>query len=54
MGDHTVGMTATAMISPDLFAGERRGRVTWFDLIAPKGSYTIGFDVNVALMWDCR
>ena len=52
MGDHTVGMTAAAMISAALFARERTGEG---DLVSTsllrQGAYTIGFDVNVALMW---
>jgi crotonobetainyl-CoA:carnitine CoA-transferase CaiB-like acyl-CoA transferase len=52
MGDHTVAMTAAAMISAALFARERTGEG---DLVSTslfrQGAYTIGFDVNVALMW---
>jgi crotonobetainyl-CoA:carnitine CoA-transferase CaiB-like acyl-CoA transferase len=52
MGDHTVGMTGAAMISAALFARERTGEG---DLVSTslfrQGAYTIGFDVNVALMW---
>jgi crotonobetainyl-CoA:carnitine CoA-transferase CaiB-like acyl-CoA transferase len=52
MGDHTVAMTAAAMISAALFARERTGKG---DLVSTsllrQGAYTIGFDVNVALMW---
>jgi crotonobetainyl-CoA:carnitine CoA-transferase CaiB-like acyl-CoA transferase len=52
MGDHTVAMTAAAMISAALFARERTGKG---DLVTTslfrQGAYTIGFDVNVALMW---
>jgi len=52
MGDHSVGMTAAAMISAALFARERTGEG---DLVSTsllrQGAYTIGFDVNVALMW---
>jgi crotonobetainyl-CoA:carnitine CoA-transferase CaiB-like acyl-CoA transferase len=52
MGDHSVGMTGAAMISAALFARERTGEG---DLVSTsllrQGAYTIGFDVNVALMW---
>jgi crotonobetainyl-CoA:carnitine CoA-transferase CaiB-like acyl-CoA transferase len=52
MGDHSVGMTAAAMISAALLARERTGEG---DLVSTsllrQGAYTIGFDVNVALMW---
>jgi crotonobetainyl-CoA:carnitine CoA-transferase CaiB-like acyl-CoA transferase len=52
MGDHSVGMTAAGMISAALYARERTGRG---DLVSAsllrQGAYTIGFDVNIALMW---
>lgn len=52
MGDHTVAMTAAAMVSAALYARERTGTG---DLVSTsllrQGAYTIGFDVNVALMW---
>jgi crotonobetainyl-CoA:carnitine CoA-transferase CaiB-like acyl-CoA transferase len=52
MGDHSVGMTGAAMICAALFARERSGEG---DLVSAsllrQGAYTIGFDVNVALMW---
>jgi crotonobetainyl-CoA:carnitine CoA-transferase CaiB-like acyl-CoA transferase len=52
MGDHSVAMTAAAMISAALFARERTGKG---DLVSTsllrQGAYTIGFDVNTALMW---
>ena len=52
MGDHSVGMTGAAMICAALFARERTGLG---DLVSAsllrQGAYTIGFDVNVALMW---
>jgi crotonobetainyl-CoA:carnitine CoA-transferase CaiB-like acyl-CoA transferase len=52
MGDHSVGMTAAGMVSAALFARERTGRG---DLVSTsllrQGAYTIGFDVNIALMW---
>jgi crotonobetainyl-CoA:carnitine CoA-transferase CaiB-like acyl-CoA transferase len=52
MGDHSVAVTAAGMISAALYARERTGVG---DLVATsllrQGAYTIGFDVNVALMW---
>jgi len=52
MGDHSVAMTAAAMVSAALYARERTGKG---DLVSTsllrQGAYTIGFDVNVALMW---
>ncbi len=52
MGDHSVGVTAAGAISAALYARERTGRG---DLVSTsllrQGAYTIGFDVNVALMW---
>jgi crotonobetainyl-CoA:carnitine CoA-transferase CaiB-like acyl-CoA transferase len=52
MGDHSVGMTAAGMVSAALFARERTGEG---DLVSTsllrQGAYTIGFDVNIALMW---
>ena len=52
MGDHSVAMTGAAMICAALVARERTGAG---DLVSAsllrQGAYTIGFDVNVALMW---
>lgn len=52
MGDHSAGMTAAGMISAALFARERTGEG---DLVSTsllrQGAYTIGFDVNISLMW---
>jgi crotonobetainyl-CoA:carnitine CoA-transferase CaiB-like acyl-CoA transferase len=52
MGDHTVAMTGAAMVCAALVARERTGAG---DLVSAsllrQGAYTIGFDVNVALMW---
>ena len=52
MGDHSAGMTAAGMVSAALFARERTGQG---DLVSTsllrQGAYTIGFDVNIALMW---
>ena len=52
MGDHSVGMTAAAMISAALYARERTGRGDFVSTsLLRQGAYTIGFDTNVALMW---
>lgn len=52
MGDHSVGLTAAGAVAAALFARERTGRG---DLVSAsllrQGAYTLGFDVNVALMW---
>jgi crotonobetainyl-CoA:carnitine CoA-transferase CaiB-like acyl-CoA transferase len=52
MGDHSVAMTAAAMISAALVSRERtgEGQLVTTSLLR-QGAYTIGFDVNVALMW---
>ena len=52
MGDHSVAMTGAAMVCAALVARDRTGVG---DLVSAsllrQGAYTIGFDVNVALMW---
>jgi crotonobetainyl-CoA:carnitine CoA-transferase CaiB-like acyl-CoA transferase len=52
MGDHSVAMTAAGMISAALLGRARtgRGQLVTTSLLR-QGAYTIGFDVNVALMW---
>jgi crotonobetainyl-CoA:carnitine CoA-transferase CaiB-like acyl-CoA transferase len=52
MGDHSVAMTGAAMVSAALFERTRtgQGQVVSTSLLR-QGAYTIGFDVNVALMW---
>ena len=52
MGDHSVAMTAAGMISAALAGRSRtgRGQLVTTSLLR-QGAYTIGFDVNVALMW---
>ncbi|MDE3203863.1 MAG: CoA transferase [Acidobacteriota bacterium] len=52
MGDHSAGVTMAGAVSAALFARERTGRgelVT--SSLLRQGAYTIGFDVNIALMW---
>ena len=52
MGDHSAGMTAAAAISAALFARERTGEGQLVSTsLLRQGAYTIGFDLNVALMW---
>ena len=52
IGDHSAAMTGAAMISAALVgrAGTGEGRLVSTSLLR-QGAYTIGFDVNVALMW---
>ena len=52
MGDHSVAMTTAGMVSVALVARERtgEGQLVSTSLLL-QGAYTIGFDVNVALMW---
>lgn len=52
MGDHTVAMTGAAMVSAALVERMRTGRGQLVSTsLLRQGVYTIGFDVNVALMW---
>ncbi len=55
MGDHTVGMTAAGMVSAALLARERTGlgQLVTTSLFR-QGAYTIGFDLNVYLMWGLQ
>ena len=52
MGDHSAAMTATAMVSAALVERARtgQGQVVSTSLLR-QGCYTIGFDLNVTLMW---
>jgi crotonobetainyl-CoA:carnitine CoA-transferase CaiB-like acyl-CoA transferase len=52
MGDHSVAMTGAAMVCAALVERARTGdgQVVATSLLR-QGVYTIGFDVNVALMW---
>jgi crotonobetainyl-CoA:carnitine CoA-transferase CaiB-like acyl-CoA transferase len=52
MGDHSVAMSTVAGITAALVERERtgRGRVVTTSLLR-QGAYTIGFDLNIALMW---
>jgi crotonobetainyl-CoA:carnitine CoA-transferase CaiB-like acyl-CoA transferase len=52
MGDHTVAMTGAAMISAALFSRQRTGKGQLVSTsLLRQGAYTIGFDVNIALLW---
>jgi crotonobetainyl-CoA:carnitine CoA-transferase CaiB-like acyl-CoA transferase len=52
MGDHTVAMTGAAMISAALVERARTGRGQLVSTsLLRQGVYTIGFDINVAVMW---
>lgn len=52
MGDHTMGMTAAAMISAALVGRERTGKGQLVSTsLLRQGAYTVGFDLNVYLMW---
>ena len=52
MGDHSVAMTAAGMVSAALVARERTGKGQLVSTsLLRQGAYTIGFDINVALMW---
>lgn len=52
MGDHSIAMTGAAMVCAALYARHDtgHGQVVSSSLLR-QGVYTIGFDVNVALMW---
>jgi crotonobetainyl-CoA:carnitine CoA-transferase CaiB-like acyl-CoA transferase len=52
MGDHTAAMTAAAMVSAALVGRARTGKGQLVSTsLLRQGAYTLGFDVNVALMW---
>jgi crotonobetainyl-CoA:carnitine CoA-transferase CaiB-like acyl-CoA transferase len=52
MGDHTVAMTGAAMVSAALVERARTGHGLLVSTsLLRQGVYTIGFDVNVAVMW---
>ncbi len=52
MGDHTVAMTGAAMVSAALVERARTGEGQLVSTsLLRQGVYTIGFDVNVAVMW---
>ena len=52
MGDHTVAMTGAAMVSAALYSRQETGRGQLVSTsLFRQGAYTIGFDVNIALLW---
>src|SRR4051794_18302814 len=55
MGDHTVGMTAAGMVCAALVnrATTGKGQLVTTSLLR-QGAYTIGFDLNVYLMWGLQ
>ncbi|MDZ7675373.1 MAG: CoA transferase [Acidimicrobiales bacterium] len=52
MGDHSAAMTAAGMVSAALYGRHTtgEGQVVSTSLLR-QGAYTIGFDVNIAMMW---
>jgi crotonobetainyl-CoA:carnitine CoA-transferase CaiB-like acyl-CoA transferase len=52
MGDHTVAMTGAAMVCAALLGRQAtgRGQLVTTSLLR-QGTYTVGFDLNVYLMW---
>jgi crotonobetainyl-CoA:carnitine CoA-transferase CaiB-like acyl-CoA transferase len=55
MGDHTIGMTAAAMICAALLGRHTtgKGQLVTTSLLR-QGAYTVGFDVNTYLMWGLQ
>jgi crotonobetainyl-CoA:carnitine CoA-transferase CaiB-like acyl-CoA transferase len=52
MGDHSVGMTTVAAINAALLARQRTGEGQLVSTsLLRQGAYTIGFDLNLKLMW---
>ena len=52
MGDHAAAMTGAAMIGAALFSRQRTGKGQLVSTsLLRQGAYTIGFDVNIALLW---
>jgi crotonobetainyl-CoA:carnitine CoA-transferase CaiB-like acyl-CoA transferase len=52
MGDHSAAMTAAAAVNAALVSRERTGKGQLVSTsLLRQGAYTIGFDVNIALMW---
>ena len=52
MGDHGTGLAAAAAISAALFAREKTGEGQYVSTsLYRQGAYTIGFDINIALLW---
>lgn len=52
MGDHGTGLAAAAAISAALYAREKTGEGQYVSTsLYRQGAYTIGFDMNIALLW---
>ncbi len=52
MGDHSVAMTGAAMVSAALYQREHTGRGQLVSTsLLRQGAYTLGFDINIALLW---
>jgi crotonobetainyl-CoA:carnitine CoA-transferase CaiB-like acyl-CoA transferase len=52
MGDHSVGMSGAAAIAAALYAREQTGEGQLVSTsLFRQGTYTIGFDLNIRLMW---
>ncbi|MEC7844882.1 MAG: CoA transferase [Actinomycetota bacterium] len=52
MGDHNTGVSAVAAISAALFSRERTGKGQFVSTsLYRQGAYTVGFDMNIALLW---
>jgi crotonobetainyl-CoA:carnitine CoA-transferase CaiB-like acyl-CoA transferase len=55
MGDHTVGMTAAAMVCAALVSRQTTGKGQFVTTsLLRQGAYTVGFDMNVYLMWGLQ
>ncbi|MGI9600400.1 MAG: CaiB/BaiF CoA transferase family protein [Acidimicrobiales bacterium] len=52
MGDHSTGLAAAGAISAALFAREKTGEGQLVSTsLLRQGMYTIGFDINISLLW---
>ncbi|MDP6144971.1 MAG: CoA transferase [Acidimicrobiales bacterium] len=52
MGDHNTGVSAAAAISAALYSREKTGKGQFVSTsLYRQGAYTIGFDMNIALLW---
>lgn len=52
MGDHSIGLTTAGMVSAALYSRQVTGRGELVSAsLLRQGAYTVGFDVNIALMW---
>ena len=52
MGDHNTGVSAVAAISAALYSREKTGKGQFVSTsLYRQGAYTVGFDMNIALLW---